>query len=305
MARAFWTGKLSLPMKLVVNTSNAVAWITGNTRDTGAMKERIRMGYDGVTSNHVTKYDKLGLEFQTKAAGALLEDIDLAGKTVLDVGGGTGVLSLLALKAGAASVVCGDISEYMLSQARGKAAAQLDSPDRIDFRQLDAESLPFSDGSFDVVLSSMSFGLFPDQKKAAAEMIRVLRTGGHLGLGAHGPEHYWEAIDASFRVITKRYVLGYRLEFWPLGEKDIQQMLIQGGLTEVRSRRLTWRNDFETGGQAFDFFAAISGSFWYAKFPPDKRLKESQKARDYFERRRVTQITDDVIMAYGRKPLTS
>jgi SAM-dependent methyltransferase len=147
----------------------------------------------------------------------------------------------------------------------------------------------------------MSFGLFPDPKKAVAEMIRVLRVGGSLGLGAHGPEHYWEAIDASFRVITKRYVFGYRLEFWPLGEKDIQQMLVQAGFTEVRSRRYTWRNDFENGGQAFDFFAAISASWWYAKFPPDKRTKESQKARDYFERRRVAQITDDVVLAYGRK----
>ena len=301
MARVFWTGKLSLPMKMVVNTSNAVAWIAGNTRDTGAMKERIKLGYEGITSSHVTKYDELGLEFQTKAAKALIEGMDLTGKIVLDVGGGTGVLSLLALKAGAARVVCGDISEYMLSEARRKAIDQLDNLDRIDFRKLDAESLPFEDGSFDVVLSSMSFGLFPDQKKAVTEMVRVLRVGGCLGLGAHGPEHYWEAIDASFRVITKRYVVGYRLEFWPLGENDLQQMLVQGGLKEVRSRRYIWRNDFETGGQAFDFFAAISASWWYAKFPPDKRTKESQKARDYFERRRVTQITDDVILAYGRK----
>jgi len=301
MARVFWTGKLSLPMKMVVNTSNAVAWIAGNTRDTGAMKERIKLGYEGITSSHVTKYDELGLEFQTKAAKALIEGMDLTGKIVLDVGGGTGVLSLLALKAGAARVVCGDISEYMLSEARRKAIDQLDNLDRIDFRKLDAESLPFEDGSFDVVLSSMSFGLFPDQKKAVTEMVRVLRVGGCLGLGAHGPEHYWEAIDASFRVITKRYVFGYRLEFWPLGENDLQQMLVQGGLKEVRSRRYIWRNDFETGGQAFDFFAAISASWWYAKFPPDKRTKESQKARDYFERRRVTQITDDVILAYGRK----
>ncbi len=112
MPRVFWTGKLSLPVKFVVNTSNAVAWIAGNTRDSRAMKERIKLGYEGVTSNHVTKYDKLGLEFQTKAAEALLEGIDLAGKIVLDVGGGIGVLSLLALKAGAARVVCGDICRW-------------------------------------------------------------------------------------------------------------------------------------------------------------------------------------------------
>ena len=219
MARVFSTGKLPLPMKLVVNTSNAVAWIAGSTRDTRAMKERIKLGYEGITSSHVTKYDELGLEFQTKAAKALIEGMDLTGKIVLDVGGGTGVLSLLALKAGAARVVCGDISEYMLSEARRKAIDQLDNLDRIDFQKLDAESLPFEDGSFDVVLSSMSFGLFPDQKKAVTEMIRVLRVGGCLGLGAHGPEHYWEAIDASFRVITKRYVVGYRLGILAAGRK--------------------------------------------------------------------------------------
>ncbi len=302
MPRVFWSGKLSFPMKLIVNTSNALAWIIGNTRDTLSMKKRIKSGYEGATSDHVTKYDKLGLKFQTKAATALLEGIDLTGKICLDVGCGTGVLSLLALKQGAAKVVCGDISEYMLSQAREKATPHEYGTVRIDFRQLDAESLPFEDGSFDVVLSSMSFGLFPDQREALAEMVRVLRPGGYLALGAHGPEHYWEAIDASFRAITKRYVLGYRLEFWPLGEEDLQQMLVKAGFTDVRSRRYTWRNDFETGSQAFDFFAAISASWWYAKFPPAKRAKESQKARDYFERKKVTRITDDVILGYGRKP---
>ena len=242
------------------------------------------------------------MEFQTKAAAALIEGVDLTGKVVLDVGGGTGVLSLLALNQGAERVICGDISEYMLSQARRKAADQGYSADRIDFRQLDAESLPFGGGSFDAVLSSMGFGLFPAQEKAIAEMVRVLRPGGFLALGAHGPEHYWEAIDASLRVITKRYVVGYRLEFWPLGEREIQQMLAEAGFTDVRSRRYTWRNDFDTGGQAFDFFSAITASWWYAKIPPDRRAKESRKARDYFERKRVTQITDDVILAHGRKP---
>ena len=52
-------------------------------------------------------------------------------------------------------------------------------------------------------------------------MFRVLRPGGLVSLGAHGPEHYWEAIDTTLRVINKKYVLGYRLEFWPQTEKQI------------------------------------------------------------------------------------
>ena len=50
------------------------------------------------------------------------------------------------------------------------------------FRQGDAEGLPFDDGTFDAVISECSFCTFPDKPTAAAEMARVLRVGGRLGL---------------------------------------------------------------------------------------------------------------------------
>jgi arsenite methyltransferase len=53
---------------------------------------------------------------------------------------------------------------------------------RTTFRQGDAEGLPFEDGTFDVVVSECSFCTFPDKATAAAEMVRVLRSGGRLGL---------------------------------------------------------------------------------------------------------------------------
>jgi len=302
MPPIFWTGKLSPMMKLMINTNNILAWLTGNARDARAMKERVRRGYEGVFSDHVTGYDELGIEFQTKAAMAQLEGMDLQGKNVLDVGCGTGVISLLALNKGASKVICGDISEYMLKLGREKAARQGYSSDRIEFRNLDAESLPFQDASFDVVITGMALGLLPDQAKAVKEMARVLRPGGQASVGAHGPEHYWEACDASFRAITKRYVLGYRLEFWPRKEKEVRHLLEHAGLVDIRTRRLTWRNFFENGGKAYDFFAAISSSWWYAKFPREKIAEESRRTRDYFERKKVMQITDDIVLAYGRKP---
>ena len=107
------------------------------------MKQRVKMGYDGAFTDHVTRYDELGLKFQIKAARAQLEDLDVKGKEVLDVGAGTGALSFLALEQGAAKVVCGDISQYMLDQCRKKAADRGFKEDRIEFRLLDAESLPF------------------------------------------------------------------------------------------------------------------------------------------------------------------
>ena len=302
MPAILWTGKLSWPMALMVNANNVLAWLTGNTRNTAAMKDRVRQGYNGTFSEHVTRYDELGMPFQTRAAIAQLEEMDLRGKNILDVGCGTGVMSLLALQKGAAKAVCGDISNYMLERARDKAVRQGYGVDRIDFRQLDAGSLPFEDASFDAVMTGMTLGLLPDQDKAIREMVRVLRPGGFLSAGAHGPEHYWEACDASFKSINKRYVLGYRLEFWPLKEEEVRQILVNAGLVDIRTRRLTWRNVFKSGGEAYDFFAAISSNFWYAQFPPDKREEENRKTRDYFERKGVVEITDDVIFAYGQKP---
>ena len=71
----------------------------------------------------------------------------------------------------------------------------------------------YYDASFDAVISGMTFGTLPDQELVLREMIRVTKPGGYVCVGAHGPEHYWEAIDATLRCINKRYVLGYRFEF--------------------------------------------------------------------------------------------
>ena len=302
MPQILWTGKLSPLMKVVADTSMIIAWLTGSAKDAAAMKQRVKLGYDGTFTDDVTRYDELGLKFQIKAANALLDDIDVKGKTVLDVGAGTGALSFLALERGAGKVVCADISEYMLGQCRKKATANGIGQDRIEFKRLDAESLAFQDDSFDVVMTSMTLGLIPDQTKAISEMARVAKRGGSVAVGGHGPEHYWEPADTIFRAISKRYVLGYRFEFWPRKESEIQEMMVKAGLSDVRTGRVIWRNIFPTGGEAYDFFAAISSSWWYARFPENKRQAESQKIRDYFTKKNKNQVTDDVVLGYGRKP---
>ncbi|MDD1672830.1 MAG: 50S ribosomal protein L11 methyltransferase [Methanomicrobiales archaeon] len=104
--------------KLMVNLSCFAAWITGNARNTVAMKQRMQIGYEGTCSDHVTRYDTLGLKHYTRIATELLGGIDLRGKKVLDVGCGTGILSLQALSGGAGTVLCSDLSRYMLEQCR-------------------------------------------------------------------------------------------------------------------------------------------------------------------------------------------
>jgi len=302
MSALLWTGRLSLSMKLLINASNLIAWVTGNARDDIAQRTRIKNGYDGKFTEHVTKYDELGLNLQIRSARAQIDELDVRGKSILDVGAGTGASSFLMLERGASKVTCGDISQYMLDQCRQKAREKGISNNRIEFRLLDAESLPFEDNSFDIVLTGMTLGLIPNQYKAISEMVRVVKRGGIVSIGAHGPEHYWEAIDGYLKSITKRYVIGYRLEWWPRSEKAVLYMATRAGLIDINTQRIIWRNNFQSGGEAYDFFAAISSAFWYAKFPPEKRQVDYQKVRKYFEKNNISQVTDDVIIVNGKKP---
>jgi ubiquinone/menaquinone biosynthesis C-methylase UbiE len=112
-----------------------------------------------------------------------------AGQSVLDVGCGTGSLTLLAKEAAGQGLVAGiDPSVEMIETARKKAARKKAD---IDFRAAVIEDLPFPDASFDVVLSSLMLHHLPDSVKDAglAEVMRVLKPGGlflAVDLGASG-----------------------------------------------------------------------------------------------------------------------
>jgi ubiquinone/menaquinone biosynthesis C-methylase UbiE len=286
MSQLFWRGKLTLPMKLLVEANNLLAIFTGSIRDYRGMKERVKRGYEGEYSDHIHQYDELGYHLQEKSARIQLEEIRLDGMQVLDIGCGTGALTQIAFEKGAKGVVCGDISAFMLEEAKRKEITE-----RVDltFCQLDAEGLPYKDGAFDAVISGMTFGTLPKQKQAITEMVRVAKPGGFV------------CIDATLRCINKRYVLGYRFEWWPRDEAYIRGLLEEGKLTSIRSKRVTWQNEFEGGAAAYDFFAAISSSWWYAKFPPNERIKDSEKTRKYFEQKNINIVSDDIVVAYGYK----
>jgi ubiquinone/menaquinone biosynthesis C-methylase UbiE len=286
-------------MRLLVDANNVVSLLTGSSSDISGMKERVKKGYEGEYSDHVRQYDELGYHLQDRSARIQLEELSLTGMRVLDVGCGTGALAHVASEKGAGEVVCGDIAAFMLREARRKPRCEgADST----FCQLDAESLPYAEGSFDAVISGMTFGTLPNQELAVNEMIRVTRPGGLICVGAHGPEHYWEAIDATLRCIDKRYVLGYRFEWWPRNEEYIRGLLEKANLEDIQSKRVIWHNEFGDGSAAYDFFAAISSSWWYAKFPPEARERDSIRTRDYFQRKNVNVVTDDIVVAYGVKP---
>jgi ubiquinone/menaquinone biosynthesis C-methylase UbiE len=298
MPSLFWSGKLTIPMKLLVEVNNILAFFTGSARETQRMKTRVKQGYEGKYTDHVSHYDEYGYHLQEKSARYQLDGVKLSDLTVLDVGCGSGALTHIAFEKGARSAVCGDISAFMLRLAQEKAFFTKQDH---GYCQLDAENLPIKNNTFDSAISGMTFGTLPDQKRVLAEMVRVTKPGGLICIGAHGPEHYWEAIDASFRCINKRYIIGYRLEWWPRDEHYLRALMEGQDLADIQVKRVIWHNDFGSGGAAYDFFAAISASWWYAKFPPHERIKDSQKTRDYFEAKNIHVITDDIVVAYGYK----
>lgn len=302
MPTLFWSGKLSFPMKLLIEANNILSLITGSSRDLTGMKDRVKRGYEGEYTDHVHAYDEHGFHLQDRSARIQLEHLSFENMNVLDVGCGTGALGYVAIEQGAKSVVCGDISYLMLQAVMAKDKGSMV---KLMNCQLDAETLPFSDDSFDSVISGMAFGTLPDQELVVEEMIRVTKPGGLVCVGAHGPEHYWEAIDATLRCINKRYVLGYRFEWWPRTEAYIKRLLEDAKLQDVQSKRAIWRNEFDDGAAAYDFFASISSSWWYAKFPPEERQSDSNRTRDYFKRNNIDVVTDDIIVAYGYKAMNN
>jgi ubiquinone/menaquinone biosynthesis C-methylase UbiE len=109
----------------------------------------------------------------------LCEAADLdAGSKVLDVACGNGNASLAAARR-FCRVTGLDYVPTLLVRARERAAA-----DRlpVTFVEGDAEALPFPDGSFDAALSTYGVMFAPDQRRAAAELARVVRRGGTIAL---------------------------------------------------------------------------------------------------------------------------
>ena len=125
----------------------------------------------------------------------LCEALDLrAGKRVLDVAAGNGNVSLAAARRWC-EVTSTDYVPALLK--RGKARADANGL-KISFQEADAEALPFAAESFDAVVSTYGVMFTPDQDKAAAEMLRVCKPGGKIGLANWTPQSF---IGQVFKIL--------------------------------------------------------------------------------------------------------
>jgi ubiquinone/menaquinone biosynthesis C-methylase UbiE len=128
---------------------------------------------------------------------SLAEAADIrAGERVLDVAAGNGNATLAAARR-FARVTSTDYVPELLAKGAARAAAEGLA---IEFATADAEALPYADASFDAVLSTFGVMFTPNHGRAAAELLRTVRSGGRIGLANWTPEGF---IGQLFKVIGK------------------------------------------------------------------------------------------------------
>jgi SAM-dependent methyltransferase len=127
----------------------------------------------------------------------LCEALDIcAGQSVLDVAAGNGNATLAAARRWC-QVTSTDYVPSLLERGRQRASADGLS---VEFKEADAEALPFGDGAFDAVVSTFGVMFTPNQDRAASELARVCRSGGKIGLANWTPDGF---IGQLFKTLGK------------------------------------------------------------------------------------------------------
>lgn len=154
----------------------------------------IKAGQNAVWSSG--DYARIGTTLQI-VGEELAEALDLrSGQSVLDVAAGNGNFSLAAARRWT-EVTSSDYVTGLLDKGRERAKAE---GLNLTYQVADAEDLPFDAASFDVVGSTFGVMFTPHQERAAAEMLRVCRGGGKIGLANWTPDGF---IGALFKTIGR------------------------------------------------------------------------------------------------------
>jgi ubiquinone/menaquinone biosynthesis C-methylase UbiE len=198
-------------------------------------------------------FGQIGVRLQI-VGEALCEAVDLqAGEKVLDVAAGNGNASLAAARR-FAEVTSTDYVPELLEQGRRRAEAE-HLP--ISFEVADAEALPFENGTFDVALSTFGVMFAPDQGRAAAELLRVVKPGGRIGVASWTPEGF---IGRLFEVVGSFVPspAGLRSPMaW--GSEPRLVELFGPGAADIRTERKLYMFRHPSAEHWVDFFRAYYG----------------------------------------------
>lgn len=185
---------------------------------------------------------------------SLAEAADVrAGERVLDVAAGNGNATLAAARR-FARVTSTDYVPHLLEKGAGRARAEgLD----VLFEVADAEALPFADAGFDVALSTFGVMFTPEHHRAARELLRVVRSGGRIGLANWTPEGF---LGDLFRVIAAHVPPppGVQSPMLWGAEPHIVE-LFGPAATDIRTQRRTFNFRYRSAAHWIEVFRSFYG----------------------------------------------
>lgn len=170
--------------------------------------------------------------YMEPGALSILTEWDIApGSHFLDIGCGAGQIAIPAARAGV-QVIGVDIADNLIEHARHRAAAE---GLLAHFEVADAEDLPYTEASFDVVASLIGAMFAPQPAKVAAEFARVCRPGGRLAMANWTPT---SMVGRMFNVIAAHVPPPPGIAPAPLwGDEDTVKERLQDGFTNIQLSR--------------------------------------------------------------------
>ena len=174
---------------------------------------------------------------------------------VLEVAAGSGNAAIPAALAGASVVAC-DLTPELLAAGRRHAAQQ---GAELEWRQGDAEALPFGDGEFDIVMSCLGVMFAPHHQASADELVRVCRPGGTIGLLSWTPEGFIGEMFAAMKPYAPPPAPGTQPPpLW--GREDHVRALLGDRVTAISAQRGMLRVSLFGSPEDFrDYFKARYG----------------------------------------------
>jgi SAM-dependent methyltransferase len=233
-------------------------------------------------------YHRFFGELTTRTIEALLEAAAAGtGTRLLDVGSGPGYVAAAAAERGAAVVGVGAAARMLTLAAQRYPG--------LEFRQADAEALPFPDGSFEAVVANFLVPHLARPETAVAEFVRVLRPGGRLALTAWGLAEgtcyrvYNEAVQAVGAQPPPDLPAGPSF-FAYADEAAFAGLLRSAGLREVEVRSLMLRHPATSPREVWE--GLVRGTVRNSAFIRGQPAAMQERIRDEFERRLDGQTRD-------------
>jgi ubiquinone/menaquinone biosynthesis C-methylase UbiE len=200
---------------------------------------------------------------------------------VLDVACGSGNGAIAAARRAWGNTVGVDFVPQLLERGRERAAAErLD----IEFVEGAAAELPFGEGEFDVVTSIFGVMFEPDQEQAAAELLRVCKPGGRIGLASWVPDG---PVSEMFATLSKYAPPPPGLKppvLW--GTEERVRELLGDGISDLRSERVKSRQVFRSADHYLDFFRSYFGPIKKAfeAAGPEREEELASTLKEHLER---------------------